>query len=103
MVLILPVLPHPVLIATALAADALIAIVPVPTATLKLTTTLVLTATIKRFATAHELITKSLLRLDGTVATEQDHTEGQSQSPQRSAQTAPEGDNGADVAATVDK
>lgn len=58
---------------------------------------------LKRFATAHELITKSLLRLDGTVATEQDHTEGQSQSLQRSAQAAPEGDNGTDVTATVDQ
>lgn len=57
----------------------------------------------KRFAPARYLIIKSLLRFDGTLVTEQDHTEGQSQSPQRSAQTAPEDHNGKDVTATVDK
>lgn len=57
----------------------------------------------KCFAPAHHLIIKSLLRFDGTVVTEQDNTEGQSQSPQRSAQTAPEDHNGTDVTATVDK
>ena len=57
----------------------------------------------KRFDPARYLIFKSLLRFDGTVATEQDHTEGQSQSQQRSAQTAPEDHNDTDVTATVDK
>lgn len=57
----------------------------------------------KRFAPARYLILKSLLRFDGTVATAQDHTEGQSQSPQRSAQTAPEDHNVTDVTATVEK
>ena len=57
----------------------------------------------RRFATARCLIVKSLPRFDDTVATGQDHTEGQSQSPQRSAQTAPEDHNGPDVTATVGK
>ena len=56
----------------------------------------------KRSAPARYLL-KALLRFDGTVTTEQDHTERQLQSPQRSAQTAPEDHNGTGVTATVDK
>ncbi len=57
----------------------------------------------KRFVPVRYFLIKAMLRFDGTAGAEQDPTEEQSQSPQRSAQTAPEDHNVTDVTATVEK